>query len=719
MNTDNLLFEVKRIKYRNPKSTYTVLEGQVKNKKINNKRNIITIVGKFPFVLEKDEYEAEGVWHDNKIYGEQFVVTNIKHKYPETEKGLAEFLTKNVKGLGKRTAEKIVEELGINALDEIKSNYSCLLNIKGIKEDRAIKIHKEVVKHQVFEDLLVFIKSLGLSYDVTLKIYRDYEELSIVRLVNNPYSLEAVAFKVRERIAKNLNVPYDNSERIKKAIIYSIDKDIKTNGNLFIRKDDLLERVNLDLLEIGEYAEDLQADKILKEMDELELEDGIVRDGDAIYLKGYYNIENKIANYIKLKTKEPVTTEKTKIDNFLDNYSKIPLAEHQKQAVYVALQNSVSILTGGPGTGKTQTVNTIIEVLQHIKKDAVIHLLAPTGRASRRMAELTKCEAKTIHKGINLKHGDDNDLFELDGDIVIVDESSMIDAYVFSKLIECITPNTRLLLVGDYDQLPSVGAGLILRDLIHSGVVPTTRLTEVFRQAKESNIVSNAHKVINGQNDLSYNDNNKKDFYYIEKCRATQIKELILEKIMNLTKQKWFSLKDIQILVPMRIKDLGTEEFNALIQDKLNKSRKEITLVNKKKFKLGDRVIHTVNNYDLGVFNGEIGYITDVRDYENVIIVEYDDKEIEYDFTDLDLEDQLELAYAITIHKSQGSEFPAVIIPIHSSQKNMLNRNLLYTALTRAKKMVLLVGEKDSLNYSISNVQSLERNSNLIERLQK
>jgi len=733
---DTLIFEVKRINHRNIKSNYTVLEGHVKNRRVNKRVNTATIVGKFPFVLEKDEFEAEGIWIEHKIYGKQFKIFNSKKIYPETKKGIIEFLKRHVKGLGDKTATLIVDTLGEEALSKIEKDYTCLIGIGKIKEEKAKKIYNAITANKYFEELFLFIRSCGYNYEIALKIYEEFKDLSLKTITNNPYilcNIDGIDFTIADKIAKNLFFDYKKIERIKYAILYYIEIDMQSYGNLFIYKDDLLNNINPFLNTYSAYKDVYIEKEIIEQgLNELKSEQKIVidkyEDSEVIYLTKYYYIENEIIKLLKnhLQATKMFVVKTEDIDDFINYYESkysIKLASKQKEAIYMALQNGLSILTGGPGTGKTQTINAIIKCIEYIKKGAVIHLLAPTGRASRRIAEVTNKEAKTIHRAIGLNPYKESEINTLEGDIVIIDESSMIDAYVFYKLLKSIDYNTRILFVGDYEQLPSVGPGLILRDLINSGVIPVTKLDEIFRQSKQSNIVSNAHKIIKGikttdEDGLIFNDNRKKDFYFIRTNDITEIKSLILSKMQGLIDKKWFKLQNIQILTPMKKKDLGTDELNYLIQNTFNKKNEntQIELQNGKTFRIGDRVIQTINNYDLNVFNGEIGYIKFINDEEMKVTVEFEDKEVEYNEEELE---QLELAYAITIHKSQGSEFPVVIIPIHESQQSMLNRNLIYTAVTRAKHMVLLIGSENALNKGIETVEQVKRNSQILYKLKK
>jgi exodeoxyribonuclease V alpha subunit len=451
---------------------------------------------------------------------------------------------------------------------------------------------------------------------------------------------------------------------------------------------------------------------------------------ECVYLKNFNFIENRIVSLLKKLIEEPKTSIATKeqIEEFILFHEKthsFKFAEKQKTAIFMSLLNGISILTGRPGTGKTQTINSIIQCVKYINPHATIHLFAPTGKASKRMSELTGMDAMTIHRGIGLGFGEDEqDEVILDGDLLVIDETSMMDAYVCYRLLACIHQNIRVLFVGDFEQLPSVGAGLILRDFIYSKRIPTTRLTEIFRQAKESQIVMNAHKIAEGittsdVDGLTF-DVKKEDFYFIQRPDRMKAQETIIESVKRFL-NKGFTLDDIQILSPMRKGDLGVWNLNRLMQETFNpraKGKKEVKMDEFTFFREGDKVIHTVNNADLNVFNGEVGKILRIYDLAEEglqVEVEYDsEKVVTYGLLNVD---ELEHAFVTTIHKSQGSEYPIVIMPVHDSQKDMLTRNLIYTAITRAKKKVVLIGTKPVLDAAIRRIDNLVRNSNIKEKI--
>lgn len=738
-------FEVKKIRFRNEKNRYTVIEA--KFTKYDSKQpapTVETIIsGYFPSVFVEDEFEGVGVWKNHPIYGYTFVLKNAKRIVPQTEKGIKEFLKRCAKGIGSKTAGLIVETFGMNTIRMIEADWRNLLKVPGIGEKRAKKIYENLITHKRFEEIALYALSQGASYNTAIRIYEHLGESAILRIKENPYilcTIPKIGFEEADKFGKGEHVAFHDMERVKYGILEFLDRNTKSKGNLYLEKAILVQYFNQFLITIGAYKEVKKSEYVTEErlneaLKQLLREEKIVIDRDihgtdCIYLKSYHVIENQIVRYLKklIEEPKPPIASTQQIEDFIKQYEEehsFCLAQKQKDAVFMSLQNGMSILTGGPGTGKTQTINVIIKCIQAVKPNAVIHLCAPTGKASKRMTELTGMDAMTIHRTIGLNGFEaDNQIHCIQGDFVIIDEASMIDAFVFYKLLEAIDENVRILFVGDYEQLPSVGPGLILRDLINSRKIPTTVLTEIFRQAQESQIVMNSHKIIQGikttdENGLTF-DESKGDFYFIENKDRKKTQQYILASVRQFIQKYNYTLQDIQILSPMRKGDLGVWELNRLMQQKFNppaSDKKEYKVDEINLFREGDKVIQTVNNYDLEVFNGEVGYIKSIgydKDGEPFVEVDYDDKVVVYD--ELSVE-EMELAYVITIHKSQGSEFPIVIMPIHPSQEHMLNRNLIYTGWTRAKKVVVCVGTKESLDKAIERTDNTVRNSKIKDKI--
>lgn len=734
-------FEVKRINHRNEENRYAILKAKIISHEYpGDLSSEYSIKGTFPSIIKGDIFECTGKFSLSEKYGYSIDVIDVPQiVMPQVKKGIAEFLKKRIKGLGIKTAERIVEELGLNAIERIDNDYTCLLTIKGITEKKAKKIQEAISEHRRFEDIATFVQLNGLEHEVSILLYENFKDDAIKVIKENPYSISVIPkldFTYADKFAHNLKVKFNSLERIKGAIIHFINCAMTNGGHLCVYKDDIYDNLYDFIIEYGSYKPNEYMDITKKEIDyaieELALHNYIVcetdKDNDItyVYRKDYNIIENNIVkNLYKLMTESiaPFCLP-SDIDLFLDDFQKnfMKLATQQEKAVYMALGNRFSILTGLPGTGKTQTTNTIVKCIYHIKPHARIVLLAPTGKASRRMTELTQMNALTIHKGIGLNAFNENaELNEIDADFVIVDESSMIDAYVFNALLSNISENTRLLLVGDYEQLPSVGPGLILRDLINSEKIPVIRLTEIFRQAKDSQITMNAHAIIKGEVENLTFDHTKGDFYFINTNDKLTVKSKIIKSVENMIKNRGYSIDDITVLGPMRGGEIGIEELNRSIQRKFNppSDKPEFYRDNLNVFRVNDKVMQTYNNYDLNVMNGDVGKINEIYtssgDY--VLDIEYPDKDDVVSYSSLNEISELELSYCMTIHKSQGSEFPVVIIPIHKAHMHMLNRNLIYTGVTRAKQVVVFIGELDALYEAMKKDDAINRLSRIKDKL--
>lgn len=737
-------FEVKKIRHRNDSDGYTIFQARfIDYPSTFLPTSEIVIMGNFPSIFSGDEFEGVGSWKNSPIYGFGFHLEQAKRVVPHSEKGIQEFLKRCSKGIGSKTAKSIVDTFGIQTISLIEQDWKCLLKVKGMGEKRARKIHDQLVGHKKFEEIALYMLSNGASYNTALRVYESFQDSSVMRIKENPYILcgvQKISFQEADKFGRAEGVAFSDVERVKHGIWSFLELNTKSRGNLYVDKSFLVEKLQNFLWQYGAYKTERRVETIpLAHIDEalkrLKDEEKIVIERDAqggeiIYLTSYHVIENQIVRHLKKLIEEPRNpiALDTEIKSFIEGYESthgLKLAERQKESVFMALENGMSILTGGPGTGKTQTINTIIQCIKTIKPTAMIHLCAPTGKASKRMTELTGMEAMTIHRTIGLNSFEEENVTKMiEGDFVIIDESSMIDAFVFYKLLEAIDENVRILFVGDYEQLPSVGPGLILRDLINSGKIPTTTLDQIFRQAQESQIVMNSHKIIKGiktteKDGLSF-DVKKGDFYFVRRVDKLHAQQGIIDSVESFITNHGYKLQDIQILSPMRKGDLGVWQLNRLMQQKYNPAsafKKEMKLDEISLLREGDKVIQTSNNYDLGVFNGEIGYVESIglnRDGERIVEVKFDDKDITYDALSVE---ELELAYVMTIHKSQGSEFPIVIMPIHSSQDIMLNKNLIYTAWTRAKKTVVCVGTMTSLDKAIDRTDNTLRNSKIKEKI--
>lgn len=699
------------------------------------------VVGYFPVIFKDDKFKCEGYWYENK-FGVFFRVLKHERIFPSENKLISNFLQLAVKGLGKATAKKIVDKFGVNTIEIIKKDWKQLVTIKGISEERGKKIYEKIMESILFDDIFAFLIQYNFGSDDISKIFKKYGNGTIDKITENPYcitSVNKIDFIQADNIAESIGIKYDDIRRLKAGILHFLKKESENKGDIFTFEDELKEALNDFLYKNGAYKdieqpklEIIQIDNAINELlieEKIKIEKSLKEKERRCIYTSYLNyIENTIIKRLKDLTEEfktPICT-KTDIDKFITYYEnsyKFRFADKQKQSIHMALTNGISILTGGPGTGKTQTINSIIKCIEYVNPKATIDLCAPTGKASKRMCELTGKEAMTIHRKLKyIPFEKDAELEPIESDFVIIDESSMIDADLFCKLIEQIDEKTRILFVGDHEQLPSVGVGLILRDLINSNKIPVTRLDEIFRQAQESQIIVNSHKIIQGintKNGLSI-DNSKKDFFFIEKSTVSGVKDNIMKSISRLVEAKGYNLEQIQILTPTNKGDLGTFSLNRTIQEVYNpydEKKAELQISPAKIFRVGDKVIQTENNYDINVFNGSVGTITKIdinKDGIYELFVNFDG--VTKIYTE-DICDELMLAYALTIHKSQGSEFPIVIIPIHRSHDFMNNRNMIYTAITRAKEMVILIGTYDALDVAIDKTDNTIRNSQIIEKL--
>lgn len=731
---EKVIFEVKKIVHRNEDNGFTVCRAKFDTEESPHlPATQQTIVGTFISIFEHDMFEAEGHFLKHQKFGKQFQIKWAKRIVPKSKKSLEMFLTNHIKGVGKKTAERIVETLGTNAVHVILENWRELLAVPNMTEKKAKKIAETLIEGQMFQEVFAFLSHYGIGYEKSIAIYEKMKMSTIPNIKENPYclaSIKGITFEEMDHIAKKLDFPCDHRERIKQGILTYLEHKAKQEGHLFMTSIHIQEQFPSFLLDIGAYKETVQIENLDDWLYDLEREEKIVIETNnnherCVYLSHYAHIENKIVQYIKRRTKSQSLFKEADISACLNMYEKeygIQLASQQKEAVYMALSEPISILTGGPGTGKTQTINAIIFCIENIKPNAEIHLCAPTGKASKRLSEVTKREAKTIHRTIGLRGFENTkEVRAIEGDFLVVDEVSMVDAYVFYKLLSATKPEMNILLVGDYEQLPSVGAGLILRDLIESKAIPTTKLSDIFRQAQDSQIVMNAHKIIKGKTTKDPDgitfDHTKGDFFFIEERRDFAIKEYMIKSIQKMKDAYGYTLDDIQVLSPTKFGELGTHVLNQAIQQAFNpnKNEEDVIVLKNKTFRIGDKVIQTVNNYDLEVFNGEVGRIDRIEKTKNTsIIVVFDDREVRYSLAEAE---ELELAYAISIHKSQGSEYPVIIMPIHKSHAFMLNRNLIYTAWTRAKNKVVCIGEQRLIDIAIEKRDKTIRHSLIKEKL--
>ena len=725
---------VEHIIYRNADNGYTVLNlvsGEAE----------ITCVGIFSAIAEGENIEASGDYTDHPTYGKQFKVESFEEKAPEDEEAIERYLGSGaIRGIGLALAARIVRRFKADTFRIIEEEPERLAEVKGISERKAMEIADQVNEKRDLRQAMIFLQQYGITMNLAVKVYQQYgqEVYGIIR--ENPYRLaddiEGVGSRTADEIAVRVGIRMDSDFRIRSGILYVL-LQASTEGHTYLPEEELTRRTG-QLLEVGE-------EQIEKQYMDLAIERKIImKQGEnqtQIYAASFYYMEANTATMLKqlnvsydvpdLEIEERVRR--------IEKQTGMELDEHQMTAVKEAVRNGLLIITGGPGTGKTTTINTIIKYFEMEGLD--IFLAAPTGRAAKRMSETTGFEARTIHRMLELNGGVDgaagferNEQNPLETDVVIIDEMSMVDISLMHALLKAVAVGTRLILVGDVNQLPSVGPGSVLRDIIRSHECNVVMLTKIFRQASTSDIIVNAHKINQGEEVTL--DNKSMDFFFLKRYDA----DVIISVVLQLIKQKLPKFVDatpydIQVLTPMRKGLLGVERLNGILQRYLNppspqKREKEHGDI---LFREGDKIMQTRNNYQLeweirtkyglsvdkgtGVFNGDMGIVREINDFAETMTVEFDEgRMVEYPYK---LLDELELAYAITIHKSQGSEYPAVVIPLLSGPSMLMNRNLLYTAVTRARKCVTLVGNEVTFEQMVQNTSQQKRYSGLCDRLKE
>ena len=734
--------EIVEIIYQNELNSYTIAVLETEDE-------YTTIVGYLPFVAIGDTIEAEGDFVEHKDYGLQFKVETFEKKLPETPEALQRYLASgSIKGVGETTAKRIVDEFGNDTVKIIKDDYKKLSKIKGISLKKAEEISESFIENWEVWQIVGFLAKFGIGAENAKKAYDKFGLNAIERIEENPYILleldRTANFAQIDKIAMQMGIEYNDSRRVKSGIIHGLIC-ASYNGNCCVIKSNLIDFVK-NLLEVS--ADEIEDNIIsLKADDEIVID---VRDEDWVYLKSFYDAELNVAKRILMLDKDKNTkkiSDLRKEVEIMEQKADLILSEKQIEAIAAVNDNNVVIITGGPGTGKTTIIKTIIDIYDKKGKKTV--LCAPTGRAAKRMTETTGHEASTLHRLLEIGKISDKNIYDkkygeytgapIDADIVVVDEVSMVDIFLMNYLVSCLYKGTKLILVGDSDQLSSVGPGSVLQDLLNSEMVSTIKLDKIFRQAAKSKIVVNAHRVNDGQGFLSKEEISQdmdEDFFYIrEPNQEKALHELItlctgrLEEYGN-----YDFFKSIQVVTPTKKGMLGTRALNQNLQESLNPQdgTKDEKKRGKVIFRVGDRVMQIKNNYDIewkrdvldegvehgsGIFNGEIGTIIEINYKTKAVVVLYDDEKIaSYESEALD---QIEHSYAITIHKAQGSEFDVVIMVIPPSSPMLLTRNLLYTGITRAKKLLVVIGSDNVIKYMIQNTNSKKRNTGLCERLQE
>lgn len=727
---------VERIKYRNEENGYTVLS-------LTDEGEEYTLVGNFHYISEGEMVEATGPMTEHPVYGEQMTVETYEIKAPEDTAAMERYLGSGaVKGIGAALAARIVRRFKADTFRIMEEEPERLSEVKGISEKMAMAISEQVEEKKEMRQAMMFLQEYGISMSLAVKIYQEYGPRLYTVIKENPYQLAddiaGVGFKMADEIAKRVGIFTDSDFRIKSGVLYTL-LQATGNGHTYLPETDLLsqasELLRVEPESIEKHLMDMQIDKRL-----------VIRESEGVrvvYASQYYYMEMGVARMLhdlNIRGREPEEKIREKLLQ-IQKEESIELDEKQVQAVVEAVNSGLLIITGGPGTGKTTTINTIIRYFE--SEEMEILLAAPTGRAAKRMTEATGYEARTIHRLLEISgmpgdersigmHFERNEENPLDADAVIIDETSMVDIHLMQSLLKAVNPGTRLILVGDVNQLPSVGPGNVLKDVIEAGCFNVVMLTRIFRQASQSDIVVNAHKINAGETVPLGKKSN--DFLFIKRDDPN----MIINAMITLVQKKLPGYVgadpyDIQIMTPMRKGALGVERLNTILQEYLNppdksKLEKESGGVT---FRVGDKVMQIKNNYNIewevrnkygipvdkgtGIYNGDIGIIREINLFAELVTVEFDEgRMVEYSFKQME---ELELAYAITIHKSQGSEYPAVVIPIFSGPKMLMTRNLIYTAVTRARACVCLVGVPEVFQAMVDNEMEQRRYSGLKERI--
>jgi len=724
--SETLEGQLERIVYFNDESLYTVAKL-----KVEGIPELVTVVGKLAGIAPGELLKLSGTWEVHPKYGRQFKTGNYRSSLPAKVHGIQKYLGSGlIRGIGPEMAERLVSRFGDKTLETIEHRPEELLSVPGIGEKRLEMIRKAWEDQSEVRDVMIFLQGHGVSTGYSAKIFKHYGRDAIRIVQENPYRLAAdifgIGFIIADTIAGKVGIPKDSLVRGEAGILHVLEKMCEA-GHVYGLYDDVLKRaetlleMNENVLE-GAFASLLATKRIVLE-DLGDQASNADNGGKAVYLKAFHAAETGLASRLKALLSVPVQSlemDSGQMERMVQKRLAILLAREQWSALKTTVSSNVSIVTGGPGTGKTTLVRAILAVFEGVGKRVL--LAAPTGRAAKRLSEVTDREAKTIHRllAYNFKKGgfQKNELNPLDTDVVIIDEASMVDVFLMYSLVKAVPAAAWLILVGDINQLPPVGPGNVLRDMIDSRRVPAVYLTEIFRQARESGIIVNAHQINRGHfpTVAEQSPDTLQDFYFIEQDDPDKVLSTVLELCCNRipTRFDFNPLSDIQVLTPMHKGVVGTENLNRALQQALNPSDDTISRMGLT-LKCQDKVMQVRNNYGKEVFNGDIGTVSQVDTDVQRLTVQYDGRPVHYDFTELD---ELVLAYAISVHKSQGSEYAAVILPVMMQHFLLLQRNLIYTAITRARELVVLVGTKQALAIAIRNDRPQSRMTRLSFRLQ-
>lgn len=717
---ESLSGSVERVTYYNPENGYSVIRLHPKGKKApgRNRQGLVTVVGNLPELSPGEHLELRGNWEKHPKHGLQFKATHCENSIPSSTEGIRRYLGSSlIKGIGPKLAESIVDTFGEETLDVISEQPERLEDVYNIGGKRVRQIAEAWEAQKNIKDIMLFLHSHGISTTLATKIYKTYEDEALQVVQDNPYQLArdiyGVGFKTADKIARDLGLPEDHPARMEAGIIYALNQ-MTNEGHVYVPAERLV-NMAAELLEAPQET-------IPPALARLEREKEVIRDqvsprdpGEdtpVIYLPPFYASEIGTARKIRLLQAHPAPVRQTQLPQ-----PDSLLTAEQQGAVEAALKHPVSVLTGGPGTGKTTTLHALIAALEQAQKTYA--LCSPTGRAAKRLSEATQRPASTIHRLLGyspLEGFKYNRKHPLPVDFLIVDEASMLDIILANHLLNALEPGTHLLFVGDVDQLPSVGAGDVLRDVIASGTVPVTRLTTIFRQAQGSHIILNAHRVNQGK--LPIFEKDSQDFFLFPAQEAEKAAHWVEDVTCQRIPDKFGldPLHEVQVLAPMYRGLAGVDNLNVQLQARLNPKQPQAPekALYGQVFRVGDKVMQTQNDYQKDVYNGDIGFVTGIDFADQALNVDFQGQRVRYDWTE---GDQLVHAYAVSVHKAQGSEFPAVVIPILTQHYVMLQRNLIYTAITRAKSLCVLVGNRKALAIAVNNNQVAERFSALGWRL--
>lgn len=730
--------------FHNEQNLYSVIRIKVDETNEDRADKEAIITGYFPKMHEQETYIFYGAFQEHPKFGLQYNAKHFKKEIPHTKQGIVGYLSSELfNGIGKKTAERIVDELGENAITKILEQPSLLDKVPKLPPEKAKLLYDKLMEHQGLEQVMIGLNQYGFGPQISMKIYQVYKEQTLEIIRQNPYRLvediEGVGFGRADELGKALGITGNHPDRIKAGIKYTVEIECLQNGNVYVDAEELLPKVK-KLLEYHQACE-IEFTEISTELIKMEEESKLVIDQKRIYLPSLYFSEKGIVTNIQRILAQEEYKDQFPESEFLLALGKleerinVQYAPSQKEAIQTALMSPMMILTGGPGTGKTTVIKGIVELYSELhgcslnpkdySKDNPFPILlaAPTGRAAKRMSESTGLPAMTIHRllGMTGQEGMDvDDDRKVDGKFLIIDEMSMVDTWLAHQLLKALPDHIQVIFVGDEDQLPSVGPGVVLKDLLRSEVIPTVRLTDIYRQADGSSIIELAHEIKNGRmpQNLSkqYNDRS------FIRCTTQQIPEVV-EKVVLSAKRKGYLAKDIQILAPMYRGPAGIDRLNEMLQEILNpnenKNRKELTFGDVK-YRIGDKVLQLVNQPEQHVFNGDIGEIISIfyakenTEKQDMIIISFDGTEVTYTRQDFN---QFTHAFCCSIHKSQGSEFPIVILPVVKSYYRMLRRNLLYTAITRSKQFLILCGEEEAFRLGVEREDDGQRKTTLYEKL--